>query len=86
MRNISITPLLLACLVTSLVGCDRSTVVRKSISYKRNTLKVELYEKVDGRLLKDYKQEFDVAGLNKEERKALEKKVFDSLSGLPGIE
>lgn len=85
MHKISIASFLLASLLISLMACNRGTAIKKSITYQNDIMKVELFERVDGKVLKNYKQEINVAGLNKEEREALGKKVFDSLAALPNF-
>lgn len=86
MRKLIIPSILLAGMLTSLAACNRNTVIKKSISFNKDVMTVSLYEKIDGKLLKDYEKEIDVHGLTKDERDALGKKVFDSLAALPNIE
>lgn len=59
----------------------RGTVIKKSISYSNNgnTLKVEVYAKIDGKKIHDFSKEFDVAGMDKEEREAIAKHIMDSV-------
>ncbi|MDF2192025.1 hypothetical protein [Paraflavitalea sp. CAU 1676] len=86
MRKTMITALTCTALVASLAACNRNTVIKKSISFNKDVMKVSLYEKIDGKLLKDYEKEVDVHGLTKEERDALGKKVIDSFAALPNID
>lgn len=83
MRNNRLSPLTVIALLILLAACSRGTVIKKSIKYEKDLMIVELYEKIDGKLLKDLRKEVDVAGMNKEDRDALGKKIFDSLAALP---
>ncbi|WP_276485887.1 hypothetical protein [Paraflavitalea pollutisoli] len=83
MRNHRHLTLVAIALLVLATACDRDTVVKNSITYDKDILKVAVYVKVDGQVRKDYKREINVAGLPKEERDALGKQLLDSLKALP---
>jgi hypothetical protein len=62
-----------------LVACNRSTVIKKSVTHNGDKMVVEVYAKIDGKKLHDYKKEFDVTGMTKEEKDAIAKHVMDSI-------
>lgn len=62
-----------------LAACNRSTVIKKSISHNGDKMVVEVYAKIDGKKLHDYKKEFDVTGMTKEEKDAIARHVMDSI-------
>jgi hypothetical protein len=62
-----------------LVACNRSTVIKKSVTHNGDKMSVEVYAKIDGKKLHDYKKEFDVTGMTKEEKDAIAKHVMDSI-------
>lgn len=83
MRNSRLSLLASIALLIVLVACNRDTVIKNSITFNKDIMKVELYEKVDGTVRKNYSREIDVAGMPKDERDALGKKILDSLHDLP---
>lgn len=62
-----------------LAACNRSTVIKKSVTHNGDKMRVEVYAKIDGKKLHDYSKEFDVTGLTKEEKAAIAKHVMDSI-------
>ncbi len=63
----------------AIAGCDRGTSVRKSVSYQGETMKIQVYAKINGRKVHDFNKEYNVAGLDKAERAAMAKHIMDSL-------
>ncbi len=62
-----------------LAACNRSTVIKKSVTHNGDKMRVEVYAKIDGKKLHDYSKEFDVTGLTKEEKDAIAKHIMDSI-------
>ncbi|WP_315815857.1 hypothetical protein [Paraflavitalea speifideaquila] len=50
------------------------------ISYQGDIMKIEVYAKIDGRKVQDFKKEYNVAGLDKAGREAMAKRIMDSLN------
>lgn len=65
----------------AIAGCGRGTTMKRSVTYQGNTMLITVYAKVDGRKVQDFKKEYDVTGLSKEERDALSRHILDSLTG-----
>ncbi len=63
-----------------LAACNRGTNIKKSVSYQGDVMKVEVYARIDGRVVQDFKKEINVAGLDKAEREAIAKHLMDSLN------
>jgi hypothetical protein len=76
----SLVSVTVAILMMAIAGCDRGTSIRKSVSYQGNTMQIQVYAKINGREVQDFKKEYDVAGLDKEEREAMAKRIMDSLN------
>lgn len=60
-------------------GCNRGTTIKKSVTYQGETMRVQVYARINGKTVQDYDQRFDVAGLDKAERQALATHIMDSL-------
>jgi predicted small secreted protein len=71
--------LLVAAALLVLAACNRSTVIKKSVTHNGDKMSVEVYAKIDGKKLHDYKKEFDVTGMTKEEKDAIARHVMDSI-------
>ncbi len=79
MHKQSLSVLLIAIVMMAIAGCDRGTSVRKSVSYQGETMKIQVYAKINGRKVQDFNKEYNVAGLDKVERAAMAKHIMDSL-------
>jgi hypothetical protein len=71
--------LIIALTLVTATACDRSTVIKKSISYQGDIMQVKVFVKIDGRKKHDFTREFNVAGLDKEEKEAIAKHIMDSV-------
>lgn len=80
MHKQSLSVFLIAIVMMAIAGCDRGTTIKKSVSYQGNTMQIQVYAKIDGRKVQDFKKEYNVAGLDKEEREAMVKRIMDSLN------
>ncbi len=43
------TNIILALALLTLIACNRNTVIKKSISYKGEMMRIEVYKKIDGK-------------------------------------
>lgn len=78
MKQQPITLLLIAVLITA-AACHRGTKIKRSISYSGETMRIQVYARVNGKQVHDYDKKFNVAGLDKSEREAIAKHIMDSL-------
>lgn len=83
MLNIRRSSLAALSLLIVLVACNRSTVIKNSITFHKDIMTVAVYEKIDGKVRKDYSRVVNVAGMPKDEKNALGKQILDSLKALP---
>ncbi|AXY74875.1 hypothetical protein D3H65_13155 [Paraflavitalea soli] len=74
------TTFLISLILITLAACNRGTTIKKGVSYQGDVMRIEVYARIDGRKVQDFKKEYNVAGMDKEEREAMAKQIMDSLN------